>query len=95
LSAFSKYGINNLGNVINHPSVLCAGRLEIGKGTCHGDSGGPMACEAQGRWYLEGIVSWGLRGCSEKQVFDGYSSVRYFRDWVDKVIDYFSDKYQY
>ena len=61
MAAFAKYGIRNLDNVIYHNSVLCAGRLEIGKGTCHGDSGGPMVCKSGGVWYIEGIVSWGLK----------------------------------
>lgn len=94
-AAFAKYGIYNLDNVIYHPSVLCAGRLEIGRGTCHGDSGGPMVCKTNGIWYIEGVVSWGLKGCSEKKVFDGYANVRYFREWINGVINYFRTRDQF
>lgn len=95
IAAFAKYGIYNLNNVIHHPSVLCAGRLEIGKGTCHGDSGGPMVCKSQGVWYIEGVVSWGLKGCSDKEVFDGYASVRYFRNWIHGVVNHFRTRDQF
>ena len=26
---------------------------------CHGDSGGPLICEEDGRWFVRGIISWG------------------------------------
>jgi len=45
--------------------MICAGN---GAGTlqsgCHGDSGGPFVCQSNGKWYLQGAVSWGSSTCS-------------------------------
>lgn len=39
--------------------------------TCNTDSGGPIVCKDwKGRWYLQGVVSWGDGGCHP-----GYYSV--------------------
>uniref|UniRef100_A0A182YEY1 Uncharacterized protein n=1 Tax=Anopheles stephensi TaxID=30069 RepID=A0A182YEY1_ANOST len=45
-----------------HPSFVCA----AGNGTdvCQGAGGSPFACERDGRYYLVGLVSWGI-GCGD------------------------------
>ncbi|XP_069940385.1 trypsin-1 [Cherax quadricarinatus] len=58
-------------------SVLCAGFEEGGKGTCNGDSGGPLACGAS----LAGIVSWSY-GCAEPGLPGVYTEVSYFLEWI-------------
>lgn len=76
-----------LGNeFVLHESTICAGG-EIGPDTCKGDEGSPLACEIKespGRYYLSGIVSWGLR-CG-----DGipriYVNVPFLREWIDQEI---------
>uniref|UniRef100_A0A182K2Y7 Peptidase S1 domain-containing protein n=1 Tax=Anopheles christyi TaxID=43041 RepID=A0A182K2Y7_9DIPT len=45
-----------------HQSFLCA--AAIGTDVCQGSGGSPYACERDGRYYLMGIVSWGV-GCGD------------------------------
>lgn len=58
-------------------SQLCAISMN-GKGTCFGDSGGPVTYQGE----LVGIVSWGsLEGCATTWP-DVSASVAYFHDWI-------------
>ena len=64
-----------------HDSMLCAGLDQGGVDSCKGDSGGPMVCEHSGRYYLEGVISWG-HGCAFPGLFGVYADVRYLRGWI-------------
>ncbi|XP_022247413.1 transmembrane protease serine 3-like, partial [Limulus polyphemus] len=64
-----------------HRWHLCAGTLEGGKGTCHGDSGGPFQCKRGDKWYLAGLTSFGS-GCAKRGFPDVYTRITYFLDWI-------------
>lgn len=75
-----KKGYKGIGKI--HKSMLCAGLDEGGIDSCQGDSGGPLMCEFKGRWYLEGITSWGY-GCAFPKKYGVYAKVRYLQSWIE------------
>ena len=64
-----------------HDSMVCAGLDQGGIDACQGDSGGPMVCEYSGKFYLEGVTSWGF-GCARPGLYGVYADVRYLRKWI-------------
>ncbi|XP_059474912.1 transmembrane protease serine 9-like [Neocloeon triangulifer] len=65
-----------------HPSNICAGVPEGGKGQCSGDSGGPLFVNGQ----QVGIVSWSVKPCTVPPYPGVYTEVSYYVDWINAKI---------
>lgn len=69
-------------------NMFCAGyKQEIVGDACKGDSGGPFVVQRKNRWYLIGIVSWGV-GCGRKDHYGYYAKVSNYHSWIKEKILY-------
>ncbi|XP_077978806.1 coagulation factor IX-like [Glandiceps talaboti] len=55
------------------------------KDACKGDSGSPFVKKIEARWYLLGLVSWGV-DCADTYHPGVYTSVSKFDEWIRRTI---------
>ncbi|GCC16875.1 coagulation factor VII-like [Chiloscyllium punctatum] len=68
-------------------NMFCAGYRDAKMDSCRGDSGGPLAAQYKGSWFLTGIVSWGEKGCASKGKYGVYTKVYKFIEWIRQYIN--------
>ncbi|KAK3863635.1 hypothetical protein Pcinc_030617 [Petrolisthes cinctipes] len=61
-------------------SFVCAGGI-AGKDACTGDGGAPLVCRVQNKWYVAGLVAWGI-GCAQGDVPGVYVNVPSFVNFI-------------
>ncbi|XP_069120480.1 chymotrypsin B-like [Argopecten irradians] len=69
------------GIILNYPvtdDMICTDSEP--KGSCYGDSGGPLQCLVDGTWVHAGAVSWGNENCMVGPSV--YARTSYHRDWI-------------
>jgi len=72
------------GSTIKTTMVCAGGAAEAG---CNGDSGGPLNCQVNGKYYVHGIASFvsGL-GCNAPRKPTVFTRVSAFIDWMDSIM---------
>ncbi|KFB38434.1 AGAP012591-PA-like protein [Anopheles sinensis] len=70
--------------VLDPTSFICAGG-ELGKDACTGDGGSPLVCPLGGRWYVVGLVAWGI-GCGANGIPGVYVNVASYNSWITTTI---------
>ncbi|KAG4077162.1 hypothetical protein HA402_016149 [Bradysia odoriphaga] len=70
--------------VFDTTSFICAGG-EAGKDACTGDGGSPLVCTIGNRWFVAGLVAWGI-GCGTTNVPGVYVNVASFVPWIQTTV---------
>ncbi|XP_070506196.1 mucin-5AC-like [Chironomus tepperi] len=76
--------------VLDTISFVCAGG-EKGKDACTGDGGAPLSCFVGDRFYLQGLVAWGLK-CGSPGIPGVYVNVRSFIPWIQNMTKWLSSQ---
>ncbi|XP_059140848.1 prostasin-like [Physella acuta] len=79
------YYIWNFFTLPPNDKQFCMGIPE-GGGECRGDSGGPLSCSRDGRFYLVGVHSFGARNCIANYLPPVYTKVYAHLDWINEQI---------
>nr|XP_027788014.1 putative serine protease 45 [Marmota flaviventris] len=65
--------------------LVCA--TNYGDNLCSGDSGGPLACEVDGRWVLAGVLSW-EKACTQTRNPGVFARITKYSQWIKKQLSH-------
>ena len=68
-------------------TMICASRSQGDRVACHDDNGGPLVCEFNGKWYLEGVTSWTGLPCAAPSEPSVYADVRKLKSWIVQTMN--------
>ncbi|KAK6177429.1 hypothetical protein SNE40_015533 [Patella caerulea] len=57
------------------------------RGPCAGDSGGPLACRMDGKFFMVGVVSWGAENCNMNGHPSVFARVLSHMDWIEATMN--------
>ncbi|KAL7011144.1 hypothetical protein ACKWTF_014118 [Chironomus riparius] len=69
--------------VLDKVSFVCAGG-ETGKDACTGDGGAPLSCFVGDRFYLQGLVAWGIK-CGTSNIPGVYVNINSYVPWIQDM----------
>ncbi len=62
--------------------MICAGQANSGRGSCSGDSGGPLLFNIDGRTTIVGTVSFGFQTCEAQRGSQAYARVSAMESFI-------------
>ncbi|CAL1533150.1 unnamed protein product [Lymnaea stagnalis] len=65
---------------------ICTDKTRSSRGACFGDSGGPLTCEMDGRYYAAGVASFIYGHCDARFHPDVYTRVSQYEHWIFTTI---------
>jgi len=76
--------------------VICLGLPSGGKSSCFGDSGGPMVCKHDGKYWQYGVSSFGFsKKCARPNEPVGYADVVAYLPWIKQKLGGLYSKMRY
>ncbi|XP_041375260.1 chymotrypsin-like protease CTRL-1 [Gigantopelta aegis] len=69
------------GNNVTTNQVCASGGAT--KQVCNGDSGSPLSCRVNDRWYVVGVVSWGDNNCHGRPSV--FTRISEFTSWIQST----------
>ena len=72
-----------MGDYIEDYHICLFDKEKQSRGSCNGDSGGPVQCKVGDSWEVAGVTSFGIVNCPT--IYSSvYARISYFRSWISQ-----------